>query len=159
MNRKLLSLAVAAVLVAPFAARAQSADPTPEEIRKVNEYFQNGKDKGPILAEVKACMAIDTKKDSPTIWDCSEEATGKVKKNAVVNAWMNWLVPKDGKYDDVMIQYLHEGTVRTTLDLTLSTPSTRARLYKAATANKSGKWEIKVLRGGKELGSAKFEVE
>jgi hypothetical protein len=160
VNRKTLCVLVAAGLFVPLAARGQAtAAPSPEEVKKVADYYNTGKDAGPILAEIKPCLKVDATKGSATFLDCVEPVTGKVKKGVLVNAWMSFLVPKDAKYEDLSLQWLLDGTVRTTQDLTLKFPGTSARTYMATTANKPGKWEVKVLRDGKELGSAKFEVE
>lgn len=154
-----LTLVIAALVALPLSARAEPAAPSGDEIKKVVEYYNAGKDAGPVLAEVKACLKVDTTKGSPTFLDCTEPVTGKVKKGAAVNAWTLWLVPKDGKYEDVSVQWLHEGQVRTTNDLALKFSQVGARTYLFTTVNKPGKWEVKILRGGKELGAAKFEVE
>ena len=158
MSLKTLCLMVVAVLIAPLAARADSA-PTSEDVKKVVEYYKNGKDGGPILAEIKPCLKVDTTKGSATIWECIEPVTAKVKKDTTVHAWMNWLVPKDGKYDDLTVQWLFNGEVRSADDMALNSSSYAGPYFKSKTVNKVGKWEVKVLRGGKELGSAKFEVE
>ena len=158
MTCKLLGLLAATLLAAPAAAGAQP-DPTSEEVKKVVEYFNAGKDKGPVLSQLKPCLTIDTKKGSPTLWECTEPATGKVKKGSVVYAWTEWLVPKEGKYEDLTLQWLLEGTVRTTQDLSLTAAGVGLRTYKGTAVTKAGKWEIKVLRDNKELASAKFEVE
>ncbi|HEY3446959.1 MAG TPA: DUF2914 domain-containing protein [Myxococcales bacterium] len=161
MNRVLLmSALVAAVFVVPLAARAEGpAAPSAEELKKVIDYYNNGKDSGPILAELKPCITVDTKKGSPTQWDCTEPVSGKVKKGTPVNAWMNFLVPKEAKYEDLSVQWILDGQVRTTQDLSLKNSAVGARTYLVSTISKPGKWEIKVMQGAKELGSAKFEAE
>lgn len=124
--------------------------PTPEELKKVIRYYFSGKDQGPILVDFKACTKVDTGKDSPTKSECLETISGPVKKGTNVHAWTMWLVPEGGSYDDLSIQFIHEGQVRTTTDIPL-TASLRSRTYRATTVTKTGKWEVKVLRGGKEL--------
>lgn len=161
MNRVLLAALVAAVFVVPLAVRAADAPPapSPEGLKKVIDYYNNGKDAGPILAELKPCITVDTKKGSPTFLDCTEPVSGKVKKGTPVNAWMLFLVPKDAKYEDLSVQWILDGQVRTTSDLSLKNPGVGARTYQFSTINKPGKWEIKVLQGTKELGKASFEAE
>ncbi|MGC4115444.1 MAG: hypothetical protein QM765_12740 [Myxococcales bacterium] len=159
MNRVLLSALVAAVFVVPAVVRADPPAPSPEEIKKVVDYYNNGKDAGPVLAEFKPCITVDTKKGSPTANDCTEPVSGKVKKGTPVFAWMNFLVPKDGKYEDLAVQWSVDGVVRTTQDLSLKIAGTAIRTYYSSTINKPGKWEIKVLQGTKELGKASFEAE
>jgi len=164
MRRMQLSTLLAPLLLAPTALRAQGTvptpetDPTAEEVRKVVGYYQTGKDKGPILVELKPCLTIDTQKDSPTRWDCTEPVTTPVKKGTLVSAWTSWLVPQDAKYEDVVLQWVLDGQVRSTQDVALSS-SWRSRTYKSNTLSKKGKWSIKVLRGDKELGSADVQVE
>jgi hypothetical protein len=159
VNRKLLSLWVASAVAVPAIAWAEPAVPTSEEVKKVIEYYNNGKDQGPVLAEIVPCLSVDQKKGSATFLECTEPVAGKVKKGTLVNAWMNWLVPKDGKYEELAVQWLFEGVVRTTQDLKLTISGTNIRTWLASTPSKVGKWEIKVLMGSKELGGAKFEVE
>ena len=160
---KLKSVLLACVFVVPFAARAQEpevAKPTSEEVRKVIEYFNAGKDSGPVLAALKPCLQVESKnKAAPNFLECSEPVTDKVKKGTIVNAWMLFLVPKDGKYEDLSVQWSCDGVVRTTQDLSLKNPMIGSRTWTAVTANKPGQWEIKVLQGTTELGSAKFTVE
>lgn len=156
MNRNLLL----AALAAPLTALAQPAAPSPAEAKEVIEYYYGGKEQGPILAELKACTKVDTGKDSPTRSDCLEVVSGPLKKGANVHAWTLWLVPDGGSYEDVAIQFLHEGQVRSTMDIKL-TSSLRTRTYRASTLSKAGKWEIKVVRGNemKELGKVSLTVE
>jgi hypothetical protein len=127
-------------------------------VRKVVDYYQTGKDKGPILVELKPCLTIDTQRDSPTRWDCKEPVTAPVKRGTLVSAWTSWLVPQDAKYEDVVVQWVLDGQVRSTQDVALSS-SWRSRTYKSNALSKKGKWSIKVLRGDKEVGSADVQVE
>jgi hypothetical protein len=175
MKRLLVSLAAAA-----FALAARAADPAPAapaapaekpaepaaaievptaaEVRRVLDYFDNGKGRGPVLADLKLCSQVETKKDSPRRFECTEEVKGKVKHGTTVHAWMQWFVPKDDKYDDVSIQFAHQGTVRSTQDLQLGA-AMKTRTYKSQNLSKPGTWEVKVIRGDKELGKVSVEVE
>jgi hypothetical protein len=124
--------------------------PPAEVIKQVLEYYLNGKDRGPALLEVKPCLKVDSK-EGPTRFECLEPVTGPVKKNTTVHAWTLWYVPEGGNYDDISVQYLHEGVVRSTIDLKLDRPG-RSRTWRASNLAKSGKWTIKILRGTTELG-------
>jgi len=165
MIKKLLVVAFALAL--PMAAHAQDAaeeakpippKPTKEEVLKVVQYQLSGKGGGPVLTVLTPCLEVDQKKGSATQWDCISPVDGPVKKNTTVSAWTQWLVPQDDKYDDLMIQFVHEGVVRSTTDLTLENPSYKARTFRSSKLTKPGKWELKVLRGSEELGSAVVTV-
>jgi hypothetical protein len=157
-----LLLAIPTLAAAESPVPPQVADITADEAKRVTDYLANGKDKGPLLVELVACLSIDAKKGSPTLWECTEPVSGPVKKGATVHGWTSWLLPKDGKWDDVAVQYVFEGQPRNTFDLTLDGTAwgvARARSFKSASLTKSGKWEIKILRGTKELKSVTVQVE
>ena len=160
MNR--LCVVMVVVLLAPALGWAQDV-PTAVEIKKVQDYMENGKDKGPVLMEVVACLNVDNKKGSATAFDCIEPVNGPVKKGTMVHVWTSWALPKGGKYEDITVQWLHEGSVRSTSDIAFegsekwSNP--RARTWKSSNMSKTGKWEMKVQREGKELGSVSVTVE
>jgi hypothetical protein len=132
--------------------------PSAAEAKKVTDYYFYGRDKGPLLIELKPCLKVDSGKDSPTKNDCVEAVSGPVKKGTTVHAWTLWLVPEGGSYDDVSIQYLFEGQVRSTMDVKLDKGGQRSRTWRSSGLTRSGKWEIKVMRGTRELGSATVTV-
>lgn len=157
---------IAVLSLVPALALAQDAGkpaapveppPSPDAIKLVLDYYYNGKARGPALLDFKACLKIDTAKDSPTKNECAEVATAPVKKNTVVQAWTLWYVPEGGNYDDITIQCLHQGQVRSTVDLTLNAAG-RSRSWRSCTMSKSGQWTFKITRGGAELGSTLVNV-
>jgi hypothetical protein len=158
----------AAALVASFTVFAQDPapaaapagpPPTADEIKRVLDYQDNGKDRGPALLDVIACGKVDQTKGSPTQFTCIEPITGPVKKGTTVNAWVQFFCPKGGKYEDLKIQWLLGSEVRQTTDFTVEGLA-RTRTWRAHTPPKAGKWTIKIVQGeGKELGSTSFTVE
>ncbi|MEW6430973.1 MAG: hypothetical protein AB1730_05635 [Myxococcota bacterium] len=159
-----LALLVAAVLsstaLAQQAAPAAAPEPPPpaDEIKRVLDYQENGKDRGPALLELVPCTRVDTSKGSETANTCIEPVTGPVKKGTTVFAWTLWFCPKGGKYEDVMIQFLHEGQVRSTVDITIQGLA-RTRTWRGYSLTKPGKWEIKILRGAQEVGGTTVQVQ
>lgn len=139
--------------LAPVAAPAPGA----EEIKRVLDYHENGKDLGPVLLDLVACLKVDTTKNSPTIYNCVEPVKGPVKKGTVISAWTSWFSPKGGSYEDLSIQFLHEGVVRSTVDLKVE-GGWKTRNYRATSLTKPGTWQVKVLRGDKELGAVAVTV-
>lgn len=153
-------VATAALAQDAGAAPAAPAQPPPpaDEVRRVLDYYFNGKDRGPTLVELKACLKVDSQKDSPTRFDCVEEVKGPVKVNTTVHGWTMWFLPKGANYDDVTVQFAHEGTVRSTVDVKLDTEM-RARTWRSQNMTKKGKWTISVVRGGTVLGTTTVTAE
>lgn len=150
-----------ALAFAQDAAPAPSAPPpTADEIKRVMDYQDNGKDRGPALLDVVACNKVDNAKGSPTAFTCIDPVAGPVKVKTTVNAWVQFFCPKGGKYEDLKIKWLLGTETYETQDFTVEGLA-RTRTWRAYTPKKAGKWTIKVLRGdeGKELGSVSFTVE
>jgi hypothetical protein len=155
----------AALFVSSFAlaqdagTAAAPAEPPPsaELIKQFLDYQENGKDRGPALLDLIPCVKVDSTKGSPTQYQCIEPVGASVPKGTTVFAWLQWLCPKDGKYEDVSIQFLHEGQVRKTVDNPV-VGFGRTRGWRGENFNKIGKWTIKVMRGDRELGSAVVNV-
>jgi hypothetical protein len=150
---------VSSLALAQDTAPAKPVEPPPpaDEIKRVMEYQEHGKDRGPALLEITACAKVDNEKGSATANTCIEPVTGPVKKGTTVFAWTLWFCPRDGKYEDVSIQFLHEGQVRSTVDVTIQGLA-RTRTWRGYSLTKPGKWEIKILRGAQELGGTSVTV-
>ncbi len=90
MKRIICALAVT-LLCGPLVAMAQDK-PTPEEARKVINYYFNGKSQGVVLIEYKICKEISKKGETKN--ECVTEILNKtVAKGEEVYLWMNFLVP------------------------------------------------------------------
>jgi hypothetical protein len=149
----MLELFAAALLLA-----APPEKPTPAEARRVIEYHYGGQGQGPVLAELVPCLDVDADPQSKTKGECLEEVAGKLKKGAVVYAWMQWLVPLGDAYEDVVVQFLHEGNLRSAQDVKLAGVF-RTRSWRSNAATRSVTWQIRVVRGKDTLGEVSFQVE
>ncbi len=129
-------------------ASAQPAPPA-DEIKRVLDYQENGKDRGPVLLDLIPCLKVDQTKGSPTQFTCIEPVTGPVKKGALVNAWTQWFCPRGGKYEDISIQSMLDGQPRNTVDITIGCNLARTRTWRAFTLSKPGKWQIRVVQAAK----------
>lgn len=138
--------------------KAELPAPNVDSIRQVYAYHFQGAGRPPILVDLLPCLEVDTKKDSETRYDCLQPVDGPVELNSNVSAWTTWLVPKGEDPKGLSVQYVHEGIVRQTKDLTVSASSVRARAFTGAKLNKTGRWSILVLSGSKELGRAELTV-
>ena len=147
----------AGTAAAPAPTGPVEPPPSAELIKKFLDYQENGKDRGPALLDLIPCVKVDSTKGSPTQYQCIEPVGASVPKGTTVFAWLQWLCPKDGKYEDVSIQFLHEGQVRKTVDNPV-VGFGRTRGWRGENFNKVGKWTIKVMRGDKELGTAAVNV-
>jgi hypothetical protein len=157
MSRALPLAAMLAAAVALAEAPSPVA-PSAEEVKRVLDYHEHGKELGPVLLELVACLKVDTDRASPTVYSCLQPVSGPVKKGTQVNAWTAWFSPKGGVYDDVAIQFVHEGVVRTTQDLKVE-GGWKTRSYRSNTLSKAGTWQLRVIRGGKVLGEVPVVVE
>jgi hypothetical protein len=164
MNR---CLALTAVLLGSIAAaqdagKPQAPQPPPpsaDEIKRVLDYYYNGKDRGPALVELKACLKVDSVgKDANTKNECLEAVNGPVKKDSTIHGWTLWYLPEGANYDNVSMQFVYGDDVRSTIDLKLNSVG-RTRTWRSTTVSKKGKWTIRVKDGAKELGSTSFTVE
>src|SRR4051812_46408553 len=119
MHAKLAGLVASFLMVADAGTPPPPAGPvetpTQAEARKVINYYYQGKDQGPVLVELKACLKLEPARDNLQRSDCLETVNGPVKKGTTVSAWTLWMVPEGGNYDDVFIQVSHEGLVRSTV--------------------------------------------
>ena len=131
--------------------------PTAKQAKSVTDYFFNGKSKGPMLLEFTPCLEVETRKDHKLKFECTKTAKATLKKGTKITAWTSWLVPKEGLYDDIMIQFVHDGMVRRTLDIKLN-EGIRKRAYRSQVLSKKGTWEIRVLRKRKTIASSKVKV-
>lgn len=132
--------------------------PNVEHIRQVYAYHFQGQGRPPILVDLLPCWEVDTKKDSETRYDCLKPVDGPVELNSNISAWTTWLVPRGEEPKGLSVQFIHEGVVRQTKDLTVSGSSVRARAFTSAKLNKAGRWSVVVLSGAKELGRAELTV-
>ena len=107
-----------AIAALALAVTARAEAPTADEINKVYDYFKTGKDTGPVLLELEPCLKAG-KKPGDDHMSCLEEVTGPVKKGTAVSAWMRWFAPQGGKYEDLSVQFVLAGEVKSTKDFSV----------------------------------------
>jgi hypothetical protein len=163
MSNRISVVVLMCLSLSALAQEVAAEPPGPElpppaaEIKRVQDYLENGKDRGPALLDFIPCLKVDQQKGSPTQFQCVEPVTGPVKKGTTVFMWMQWFTPKDGKYEDVKLQFFHEGEVRQTIDLTVAGYG-RTRSFRGHNLTKVGKWRAKISQGNREVGSAEIDV-
>ena len=167
--RKLLGIAAATTVLT--AGLAFAAPPTADEINRVHEYLEGGKDSGPILLEITPCLKVDKKvpegadPKSPEAKNakraCIEAVTGPVAKKTAVSAWMRFFVPKGAKYTEEDLKIIYKGaedveTIPFSIDQ--ESGSSSYGMYKSKTLKTAGEWEITVKYKDAVLGTAKVTV-
>ena len=140
-----------------FSSSAWAVTPSSRDVKKVTDYFLSGKKQGPILTDFSACLTVEKSKKSSRRYECTKTAPAKVKVGTAVSAWSSWLVPQNGLYDDVMIQFVHDGIVRNTMDVKLN-EGFRKRAYRTKVLNKVGQWKINIMRNRKILATTNLSV-
>ena len=122
-----------------FGSHATAA-PQAKSVKEVVDYFYNGQKEGPILIDSKLCKSI---KDL----ECEQAiAPNAVALGEVIHVWMQFFVPKGGVYDDIMVEYKHEGVPRN-LNAHKIEGSIRYRAVDKYKIDKPGNWTITIKKG------------
>lgn len=132
--------------------------PAADAVKQVWAYYYHGQGGAPVLADFVPCLEVDTEKGSETQYECTKPAEGPLPKGTKVSAWTAWLVP-EGDKDTVMVQWVHDGIVRTTRDIEIAGTGFRYRTYSSKTLSKPGRWEIVILYGTTEIARKAVVVE
>jgi hypothetical protein len=120
------------------------AAPPAKEIKEVVDYFYSGQKDGPILTDSKLCKSI---KDL----ECEQPLEpNAVQLGDLIQVWMQFFVPKGGVYDDIMVEYKHEGVPRN-LNAHKVESSIRYRVVDKYKIDKPGKWTITIKKATTSL--------
>ena len=146
------------LLCLPFGAMAQEK-PTAAEVRKVIDYYYQGKGKGVVPMEYKLCQQIAEQGVNKN--NCEVEIPGgKVKKGEDAYVWMKFLVPADDQAK-ILLQFSRDKLVRDTSNVTL-TGATRYRTWKKLPTDTPGEWRINIVEemsnGDEQIGQLEFSV-
>ena len=123
-----------------FGPPAVIAAPSPDTVKDVVDYYYNGQKEGPILTDSKLCKVIKDLECGDTL-DANAVSLG-----SVVNVWMQFFVPYGATYDDIIVEYKHEGVPRHLTAYKVQ-GSIRYRVADKYKVDKSGKWTITIKRG------------
>ena len=131
-----------ALIFTPLLAMAEDK-PTPQEARKVINYYFNGKGQGVVPMEFKLCKEVALKGEMKN--ECVNEISDKkIAKGDEVYLWMNFLVPA-GEESKILVQYTRNDLVRDTSNVTLG-GATRYRTWMKIPTNTAGSWKAKMLQ-------------
>lgn len=117
--------------------------PTPEETKKVVDYYFKGKGKGVILMDYKLCQTIP--RQGAGKYECQQAITDwHVKQGQRVFLWMNFLVPAKTEAK-ILLQLERRNVVRKTINLSLP-GSLRHRTWTQVPTQQAGKWKVHILQ-------------
>ena len=134
-----------------FLATDIAAAPTAKMVQEVVDYYYTGQKEGPIFTEAKLCKGVKN-------LECSEIAKpDSLKKGETIHVWMQFFVPKGASYDDILVEYKHEGIPWRLIPHKIE-GSIRYRLVDKFSLDKPGNWTITVKRGINKLSDFKVKV-
>lgn len=116
------------------------AAPPAKAVKQVVDYYYEGQTEGPILTDAKLCKTVKS-------LSCEEPADPKAfTAGEPVRVWMQFFVPKGASYDDIIVEYKHEGVPRNLASHKVE-GSIRYRLVDSYKLNKVGKWTVTIKKG------------
>ena len=125
------------------------AAPPAKAVKEVVDYFYNGQADGPILTDAKLCKSI-------AALECEAAIDPKAfTKGEVLHVWMQFFVPKGAAYDDIIVEYKHEGVPRH-LKARGVEGSIRYRVVDKFKVDKPGKWTVTIKKGVANLWEFNF---
>ncbi len=112
--------------------------PTPESALSFLNFYYNGQGQGVVLADMKVCTTIEENECANNV------AADSLKKDEQYMIWMMYVVPREDKVDNIIVQFNQNGITRYTKLVSVS-GSIRYRTWKSFILNRVGEWEIKVF--------------
>ena len=117
-----------------------TAAPKAHIVKEVVDFFYNGEKEGPILTDAKLCKTIKS-------MNCEDmPGLNTIAVGESVKVWMQFFVPKGATYDDIFVEYKHEGLPRH-LKAHKVEGSIRYRVINSHKPDKPGNWTITIKRG------------
>lgn len=146
-----------------FSISAAAAElPTSSEVRKVLDFYYNGKGLGVVLIEAKMCRDIQREGDTKN--DCAGEygANEPINKGDEAYLWMSFMVPTGDEKQKIIVQFDNGGVTRAVRNLEIS-GSLRYRTWRKMVFDHSGQWTAKIVHdeeaGARDLGQTRFNVQ
>jgi hypothetical protein len=142
MAKKIANMALTFVFGIFFIIYSSDATAAPpaKSVKEVVDYFYSGQKEGPILTDSNLCKSI---KDL----ECEQPLEpNAIALGDLIYVWMQFFVPKGGVYDDILVEYTHEGVPRN-LNAHKVESSIRYRVVDKYKVDKLGKWTITIKKG------------
>lgn len=135
--------------------------PTPDEARKVIDYYYHGKGMTPVLLDTRICH--DIQRDGDEKNECAGDVTGQtIKKGDSDYIWLAFMAPSAGDAQNVLVQLELNGAVRWVKNVSVA-GGIRTRTWLKRTFDKTGAWKLKIsVDNGstvEQLGTMDLNVE
>lgn len=119
------------------------AKPSADEVRNVVDFYNNGKDEGIVLADVKLCEGIG--KEGATKNECEGELNpASLTVGESVTVWMSFMVPLGLQEQEIMVQLNHQGVTREVEKATV-TSAMRYRVWRKVKLDRAGDWSANII--------------
>ena len=126
--------------------------PTSAEVKKVLDYYFQGRGQSAILVESKLCQRVSEQGETKN--ECVVEmADARIAKGKDAYLWMNFLVPA-GDQANILVQYSRMDRVRDTSTVSLRA-ATRYRTWKKIPTSTVGDWKVNIVQ---EMDGADVDV-
>ena len=117
-----------------------TAAPKAQIVKEVVDFFYNGEKEGPVLTDAKLCKNVES-------MNCKEMLDlNSISMGDPLKVWMQFFVPKGAIYDDIFVEYKHEGMPRH-LKAHKVEGSIRYRVVDTHKPDKPGNWTITIKKG------------
>jgi len=135
--------------------------PSPDEVKRVINYYFHGKGTGPVLMETKLCH--DIKREGADKNECAGDVTTQaLKKGESVYLWMAYMVPEGEETQNIVVLFDKGGVTRNVESLQVSS-QLRNRAWLKMSLDKVGPWKLRVVRdtgaGSESLGTLDVAVK
>jgi hypothetical protein len=156
---KFICFIIVSMLMFPCMINAMER-PSPENAKKVIDYYYNGKGNGTILMEYQLCKEIQ--KEGAGKNTCADDMTDTViKKGEKVFLWMHYFIPYGDKIN-LLAEYKIRNKVRKVTEFTVS-GGLRYRTWKQIATKKTGEWSVSIIQElddkDLEIGNFKYTVK
>lgn len=140
--KKFALICVLLIFCIPLLVSAQDR-PSPEEARKVVNYYYKGQGQAAVLVDSALCTGIVKEGDNKNNPD-GKIMDGSVNKGDEAYVWMQYLLPTDQEAA-VTITYFQKGKPRKVHEVTVK-GAFRYRVWKRLPTNKTGNWNIVIVQ-------------
>lgn len=136
--------------------------PTSQEVKKVLDFYYDGKGLGVVLIESRMCRDIEREGDQKN--ECSGQIAAEeaISKGEAVYLWMSYMVPSGDEKQNIIVQFDNGGVTRSVKNMEVS-GSLRFRTWRKVVFDRTGQWTAKIVHdkqeGAVELGQITFNVQ
>jgi hypothetical protein len=138
-----------------------TAKPSPDDVKRVLDYYLHGKGMSPVLIEAKICQDIVAEGENKN--ECGGDITAQaIKKGAAVYLWMAYMVPLGEDTQNIVVLFEKGGVTHKVEKLQVSA-QLHNRSWIKVSFDTGGPWQLRVVRdtgaGPESLGTLDVSVK